>query len=360
MPTDNSTPAQQVKHCEGCGRTLPLEQFWRRPERPLGVVSRCKECKYKEHRTWMENNWKPSEHGRINARNDAGQGVKWCGGCKQKLPIEMFWKSRTTWDGLQSHCRKCQHSVKRKWDLEHEEQRRKYGRDSYHRNPFWPGRSQGVSREQSVALKEKQTSACAICGDRPGSPNLHLDHCHATGAVRSFLCVNCNRGIGCATESPEIIYEGIKYLRAEYEFQEDLRAALYPLIPVEPCPASFKICPRCLRPLPLESFYRRPDKSSGMASHCKLCHRISRATARGTGFRNRRIYTAADYIRQELLQSGKCAICLQIKPLEIDHDKTTGVFRGLLCGNCNTMIGSFRHSETIMRSAALYVTVPSH
>ena len=48
-------------------------------------------------------------------------------------------------------------------------------------------------------LFEIQKGLCAICStslhQKPRNQR-HLDHCHETGKVRGWLCVNCNLGIG--------------------------------------------------------------------------------------------------------------------------------------------------------------------
>ncbi len=56
-------------------------------------------------------------------------------------------------------------------------------------------------------------------------------------------------------------------------------------------------------------------------------------------------------------QDNKCAICgreLTIKACA-DHDHSTGKFRGILCVNCNTALGSFRDSVTILANAINYL-----
>lgn len=59
-------------------------------------------------------------------------------------------------------------------------------------------------------------------------------------------------------------------------------------------------------------------------------------------------------------QGGLCAICHQPPKekkgrLHIDHDHETGVFRAMLCGNCNRGLGIFQDSAELLRAAALYL-----
>jgi hypothetical protein len=43
---------ETVKHCNGCGRWLPLDGFARRRDRPSGRASRCKDCCNVRTRAW--------------------------------------------------------------------------------------------------------------------------------------------------------------------------------------------------------------------------------------------------------------------------------------------------------------------
>lgn len=66
-------------------------------------------------------------------------------------------------------------------------------------------------------------------------------------------------------------------------------------------------------------------------------------------------------------QRGVCAICKsrevrtsksgKIKSLSVDHNHTTGVVRGLLCGACNQIIGIAKDNPAILRAAAMYLDV---
>ena len=54
-------------------------------------------------------------------------------------------------------------------------------------------------------------------------------------------------------------------------------------------------------------------------------------------------------------QDGKCAICLKVEKLEVDHCHTTNKIRGLLCGCCNRAIGLLKNNPTTATNAAAYL-----
>lgn len=67
-----------------------------------------------------------------------------------------------------------------------------------------------------------------------------------------------------------------------------------------------------------------------------------------------------DYESMLEAQNFSCAICKQnfttfTRLLSVDHCHNTGKIRGLLCRNCNTSIGLFQESETIILSALEYL-----
>lgn len=70
----------------------------------------------------------------------------------------------------------------------------------------------GITIEDYGAMFVAQAGRCAICRDPQGERPLVVDHDHATGAVRSLLCSNCNAGIGLLKERSEVLTSAIGYL----------------------------------------------------------------------------------------------------------------------------------------------------
>lgn len=74
--------------------------------------------------------------------------------------------------------------------------------------------------------------------------------------------------------------------------------------------------------------------------------------------------TLAEYNRILKLQDGVCAICFKpetamlrgiVRCLAVDHDHSTNEVRGLLCTNCNNMLGRVKDNVTILQSAIQYL-----
>lgn len=71
-----------------------------------------------------------------------------------------------------------------------------------------------------MQMLDDQGHRCAICGvefklglKESVTPNKPVvDHCHDTGGVRGILCHACNKLIGLAKNSPDILHRGIVYL----------------------------------------------------------------------------------------------------------------------------------------------------
>jgi len=42
----------------------------------------------------------------------------------------------------------------------------------------------------------------------------------------------------------------------------------------------------------------------------------------------------------------------------LDHDHETGKVRGVICASCNTGLGQFKDSPTLLQAAFMYVNTP--
>jgi hypothetical protein len=70
-----------------------------------------------------------------------------------------------------------------------------------------------------------QAGAGAIC---KVAPAVHVDHDHATGAVRALLCFNCNGGLGQFKDNPEVLHAAAYYVQfhtIRQQIQAELDAA---------------------------------------------------------------------------------------------------------------------------------------
>jgi hypothetical protein len=75
----------------------------------------------------------------------------------------------------------------------------------------------GLSAAEWDALWDAQRGCCAICQRAlmiRGKAGLHVDHDHASGAVRALLCGPCNVGLGMFGEDTDRLEAAVRYLRA--------------------------------------------------------------------------------------------------------------------------------------------------
>jgi len=128
-------------------------------------------------------------------------------------------------------------------------------------------------------------------------------------------------------------------------------------------------CWKCKKILP---DYLFGDKKKKKSNHCldcgvKMGSEIEESVRRLRNIKSTLKFqfgiTPEDRVAMMDKQKGCCAICGDslINPkfnkadLHIDHDHTTGKTRGLLCGKCNTALGSFRDSRENLIKAIQYL-----
>lgn len=149
---------------------------------------------------------------RIEHIVENGTEKKWCGKCKSWLPLSCFSKNRVKWDGLQERCDNCR--------------RLHWGKTGKYTRTMVPLKiarirrrtrlikSYGLTNDEFDSMLEKQHYKCAICGTKDwGRLSPSIDHDHTTGKVRALLCNRCNRTLGLAEDSPQLLNKMIKYLK---------------------------------------------------------------------------------------------------------------------------------------------------
>lgn len=69
--------------------------------------------------------------------------------------------------------------------------------------------------------------------------------------------------------------------------------------------------------------------------------------------------TVAEFDARLEGQQGQCAICRGTdhngRNWCVDHDHATGKVRGILCAECNVMLGNAKDNPAILRAAARYL-----
>ena len=101
--------------------------------------------------------------------------MKICNICKINKPEEDFSRHKLTRDGRRGDCKPCDNIRRRKWQY-------------------------GI---------EEILDRCQACDSRK---NIDVDHCHATGEVRGFLCHGCNVALGMVGDDAERLRKLADYL----------------------------------------------------------------------------------------------------------------------------------------------------
>jgi hypothetical protein len=119
----------------------------------------------------------------------------------------------------------------RKYNREFREKNPDYQREYRRKHPEYHRDRQrltkyGLTRDDYLALLEKQGGVCASCGrEDTGNhrqPELHVDHDHDTGLVRGLLCHNCNLGLGKLGDNIAGVKNALAYLERHYSSTEQL------------------------------------------------------------------------------------------------------------------------------------------
>ena len=140
-----------------------------------------------------------------------------------------------------------------------------------------------------------------------------------------------------------------------------------------------RTCTTCHVEKPLTEFWKDRSKKHGYTAKCKPCKTVNfNAYRKAHGYDHRRYWknpagererhlkrkygvTLVEYARMLTAQGDACAICCrrQERAFDVDHDHLTQAVRGLLCTNCNRMIGHSADSPERLEAAAEYLRASS-
>ena len=133
-----------------------------------------------------------------------------------------------------------------------------------------------------------------------------------------------------------------------------------------------KTCRTCKQQKEETDFYKASRKNGNpneRHSECKECtktrvkaaHANNPDRARDRHYRRTYGISLADFNRMVLAQGNKCACCPATKAggkhnqWNVDHDHVTGVVRGLLCKDCNIVLGLVEDSPEHLQRLIAYI-----
>ncbi len=130
---------------------------------------------------------------------------------------------------------------------------------------------------------------------------------------------------------------------------------------------NYKICTRCKEEKSRDTISFPPHNKckDGLDSWCRKC----RATYRSEICRGKFRGQLSDDKVRELKKQEKCDICGgnefagsrnnihvgKVYALVMDHNHTSGKFRGMLCNHCNRGLGNFKDNINTLQAAIEYL-----
>lgn len=143
-----------------------------------------------------------------------------------------------------------------------------------------------------------------------------------------------------------------------------------------------RLCIKCKSKKPLVEFHLNSSYKCGRTSTCKACtskktkenwakQKDSSVVKKRNRLKTKKynlkaVYnmTLEDYNILVKQQNGLCAICGTVettsnqfgpRSLCVDHDHKTGKVRGLLCSQCNHLLGNAKDNIEILQKARVYL-----
>jgi hypothetical protein len=141
--------------------------------------------------------------------------MKTCTKCGVEKPLTEFYLKNLGDRRVRryGHCKECHKKLTKAW-LNKTENRLRINALA---QPRQQSRKYGLTLAEYKALLAKMPDGCEVCGKVPSFENqgrrtLYIDHDHATGKIRGFLCHGCNFAIGMVYEDPEVLRRLALYL----------------------------------------------------------------------------------------------------------------------------------------------------
>jgi hypothetical protein len=106
----------------------------------------------------------------------------------------------------------------KKWREDNRDKKNLYQKEYYstHKNVYSNSRikkAYGIDLAQMEAMFVSQGGRCGICKrEFEKRKDVHIDHNHSTGNVRSLLCYQCNLMLGFSREDVLVLESAITYL----------------------------------------------------------------------------------------------------------------------------------------------------
>ena len=180
-------------------------------------------------------------------KSDTPDSGKKCKHCGIEKVLDDFYTDRKARDGRRPECKACNLAKRaekyrenanayidrvKRWQEENPERykqrQREYrqsGKKKVSDRKSYLKRTYGMTIEQFDAMLAAQDGVCAICRQpRPEERTLHVDHDHATGAVRGLLCFKCNNALGDFDDSLALFEAAASYLDRDDELDALIRA----------------------------------------------------------------------------------------------------------------------------------------
>ena len=127
--------------------------------------------------------------------------MKTCSRCRVAKPWDDFNRRSRSKDNKRSECKTCTRASRKVYYQENKERCKRNSLVQHYQSSY------GLSLEEVEDKLDGGT--CEICGR---ICKLVVDHSHATGKVRGFICRQCNCAIGLVYEDTRTLTKIINYL----------------------------------------------------------------------------------------------------------------------------------------------------